>query len=239
MARLEILQPYQGHEVGDIIEIPGGVASVLVLNRVGTLLPPNPQRVPDPEAMEADSAETTTAPVITQDQIEEWASARDIILVAGENHRNLLIQAHAPLQREEVDAFAEKEGLTLVETAGLSDLYAQRDGLRNELAAIQEALGVSEDAFVLDAIRDLKLGSAITNVILASPAEGQQLEVTPTLDPLSQFEIPGLVHQAKESLVANDLWSAEKLNAASDEQLTALSGVGPSSVEKIRAFLKA
>ena len=37
MARLELLQPHNGGKPGDIVEEPGGVASVLILNRIAKL----------------------------------------------------------------------------------------------------------------------------------------------------------------------------------------------------------
>jgi hypothetical protein len=52
-----------------------------------------------------------------------------------------------------------------------------------------------------------------------------------------EWEIEGLSATALESLIAADLTSREALAAASDDDLLALDGIGPASVERIRAYI--
>jgi hypothetical protein len=49
MARLRLLEPYNGHEAGTVIEMPGGVASTLILNRLAVLDTEPPAQVAETE----------------------------------------------------------------------------------------------------------------------------------------------------------------------------------------------
>ena len=42
MARLRLLQPYNNQQPGEILELPGGVASMLVLRKIAELDTPQP-----------------------------------------------------------------------------------------------------------------------------------------------------------------------------------------------------
>lgn len=53
MARLRLLQPYDGRAVGEVIDLPGGVASALVLRRVGVLQDAHPKPAGEVTAAEA------------------------------------------------------------------------------------------------------------------------------------------------------------------------------------------
>jgi hypothetical protein len=83
MAKLKLLQPHEGHEPGDVIEIPGGIASVLAVRRIGVLLAAEPKPEPEPEG-EKETPEDTNDGGLLMEDVDRWCQEHGFVLVVAE-----------------------------------------------------------------------------------------------------------------------------------------------------------
>lgn len=120
MARIRLLERYDGHEPGTVLEIRGGKASMLALRRICEVIPPDPSPEPDP--------------------VEEVDRERELVdRFCEENGLYLISDVTARALWPEGDVPRDLTGYTLVPTEEL-------EGLREVAAAhVALCLAVQQD----------------------------------------------------------------------------------------------